>query len=92
MKNSRLPNTSIPITMREARRKRSCQLFLTVWAMDWSPTDLRASLKILMILAILKTCMILPALPRPDSSSSFCRSVLAFSRSMLGGGSRKRVR
>ena len=55
MKYSRLPNTSMPMATRENRRPRSFQLVLTVWAMDWRPTDLRASLKILMILAIRNT-------------------------------------
>ena len=37
-------------------RPRSIQLVHTVWGMDWSPTNHQASLKILMILAILNTC------------------------------------
>ena len=47
MKYSRLPNTSIPIPTSMNSSPRSFQLVLTVWAMDWRPTDLRASLKIL---------------------------------------------
>lgn len=56
MKYSRLPNTIMPIMINEANRNRSFQLFFTVYAMDCRPTDLLASLKILMILAIRKTC------------------------------------
>ena len=48
----------------------SFQLVRTVCAMLCSPTDRRASLKILMILAIRKTCMILPTSPKLVSSSS----------------------
>ena len=59
MKYSRLPKTSMPMPTSMNSRPRSFQLVRTVWAMDWSPTDLRASLKILMILAILNTCVML---------------------------------
>ena len=37
----------MPIPTSMNRRPRSFQLVLTVWAMDWRPTDLRANLKIL---------------------------------------------
>ena len=72
MKYSRLPNTSMPMATRENSRPRSFQLVRTVWAMDWSPTDLRASLKILMILAILNTCVMLYCTVLLSTSALYC--------------------
>ena len=68
------------------------QLVLTVWAMDCSPTDLLASLKILISLAILRTCMIRPTSLNMSSSSASFTVTLTASGSSWGGGARKRSR
>ena len=65
--------------------------------MDWSPTDLLASLNILISLAILRTCMIRPTSVNMFSSASSpsCSTsslTEAISGSRRGGGAKKRSR